>query len=57
MAPVKTADEWLAQHAHATGPTADSGAFGRFLSQNGGAGRNLSTAGQGGAISTVLGMA
>jgi len=39
----KAADEWLAEHAHATAPAADSGVFERFLSQNGGAVSNLST--------------
>jgi TRAP-type uncharacterized transport system substrate-binding protein len=38
----KAADDWLAEHAHAAAPVADSSAFDRFLSQNGGAGRNLS---------------
>ena len=38
----KAADEWLAEHAHATAPTADLSAFDRFLSQNGGAISNLS---------------
>ena len=38
----KAADEWLAEHAHATAPTANSSAFDRFLSQNGGAISNLS---------------
>jgi TRAP-type uncharacterized transport system substrate-binding protein len=38
----KAADEWLAEHAHATAPAADSGVFERFLSQNGGAVSNLS---------------
>ena len=38
----KAADEWLAEHAHATAPAADSGVLG-FLSQNGGAVSNLST--------------
>jgi hypothetical protein len=39
---LKAADEWLAEHAHATAPAADSGAFERFLSQNGGVVNNLS---------------
>ena len=38
----KPADEWLAEHAHATTSAVDSGAFVRFLSQNGGAINNLS---------------
>jgi hypothetical protein len=33
---------WLAEHAHATTSAEDSGAFDRFLSQNGGATSNLS---------------
>jgi hypothetical protein len=40
----KAADDWLAAHAHAGAPVADSSAFDRFLSQNGSAGRDLSTA-------------
>ena len=40
----KAADDWLAEHAHAAAPVADSSAFDRFLSQNVGAERNLSTA-------------
>jgi TRAP-type uncharacterized transport system substrate-binding protein len=39
----KAADEWLAEHAHATAPAADSGVLEGFLSQNGGAVSNLST--------------
>jgi hypothetical protein len=39
----KAADEWLAEHARATAPAADSGGFERFLSQNGGAISNLAT--------------
>ena len=38
----KPADEWLAEHAHATTSAVDPGAFVRFLSQNGGAINNLS---------------
>ena len=40
----KAADDWLAEHAHAAAPLANSSAFDRFLSQNVGAERNLSTA-------------
>jgi hypothetical protein len=38
----KAADEWLAEHANATAPATDSGAFDRFLSQNRGTVSNLS---------------
>jgi TRAP-type uncharacterized transport system substrate-binding protein len=31
----KAADDWLAEHAHATAPTADPATFNRFLRQNG----------------------
>jgi TRAP-type uncharacterized transport system substrate-binding protein len=38
----KAADEWLADHAHATTAAMNSGAFDRFLSENGGAMGKLS---------------
>jgi TRAP-type uncharacterized transport system substrate-binding protein len=39
----KAADQWLAEHAQVAAPAVDSGAFDRFLSQNGGAINNLSS--------------
>jgi uncharacterized protein len=39
----KAADDWLAEHAQATAPAADSSGFQRFLSQNGGTVGNLNT--------------
>jgi TRAP-type uncharacterized transport system substrate-binding protein len=39
----KAADDWLAEHAQATTPAADSSGFQRFLSQNGGTVGNLNT--------------